>query len=483
MTFTLIAIPLLCVLALNLPLWGSLRNRLALGFGIGWCLVQGLGVILAPFVSCTGPCCLAGLADALLPADNLSRVMFLAIAIVGFAALMVGRSTLVDEGRRFNFVNLLLLAMAGMNGVVLARDLFSLYIFLEVTAVSSFVLIVLDRGRDAFEGAFKYIVLSALATAMILSSIAILLMTTGGVATLTASPLSFENGPDAGMTLVAAALLLGGLFIKSGLVPFHGWLPDAYSSAPDAVSVLLAGIVTKTTGVYALIRVVTVLFPRDARIDTLLLGVGALSVVVGALAAMGQDGIKRMLAYSSISQVGYIILGLGASGAADPKIAALGLAGAVLHLFNHSVFKSLLFSNAAAVIQQAGTQDMRKMGGIAERMPVTGWTSIVGFLSTAGIPPFSGFWSKLMIIVALWASGNRVVAAVAILASLLTLAYFLLMQRKVFFGKLAPGLEKVREADVWITVSCVLLAGITIVLGVCIPWLFMTFLLPIGSFL
>jgi multicomponent Na+:H+ antiporter subunit D len=183
-----------------------------------------------------------------------------------------------------------------------------------------------------------------------------------------------------------------------------------------------------------------------------------------------------MLAYSSISQVGYMVLGLGAG-------TVLGVAGAIFHLFNHATFKSLLFVNAAAVEQQTGTRDMNRMGGLAEKMPVTGWTSVIAFLSTAGIPPLAGFWSKLIIIVALWQAGHIVYAGLAVLASLLTLAYFLSMQRRVFFGKLAAGFENLKEANAWILIPACALALITLGIGIAIPWLFETFLLPIRSLL
>jgi multicomponent Na+:H+ antiporter subunit D len=149
----------------------------------------------------------------------------------------------------------------------------------------------------------------------------------------------------------------------------------------------------------------------------------------------------------------------------------------MLHLFNHAVFKSLLFINSAAVERETGTRDLGRLGGLAERMPVTGLTSAVAFLSTAGIPPLSGFWSKLFIIVALWQSGHPAYAVIAILTSVITLAYFLVLQRRVFFGKLADGLENVQEAGAWNTTACCVLAAITVALGVCTPWLFNTFLL------
>ena len=481
----LIIVPLLAILALNLP-WMRLMNRLALWVGLILCLIQAFLVILHPDFFWQAPSLWLGHLLLFAPTvDYLSLVMFLAIAIVGAVALMVCRysvpsitdpaETRTCANNRFLVINLVILALTGMNGVVLANDLFSLYVFLEITAVASYILIAVEKGADAFEGAFKYLILSAVATALILAAIALLMLTAGSLS-FTHVRLAMSASPHSHVVLAAVAMLVVGLFIKGGLIPFHGWLPDAYSAAPAAVSVLLAGIVTKTTGVYTLFRIVISIIGFNASLQTLLLFIGAASMLIGALAALGQSDFKRMLAYSSISQVGYMILGLGTG-------TILGIAGSIFHLFNHAIFKSLLFVNAAAVEQQAGTRNMDRLGGLAEKMPVTGSTSAIGFLSTAGIPPLAGFWSKLIIIVALWQAGHIVYAVLAILASLLTLAYFLSMQRRVFFGKLAAGFESLKEANAWILIPACVLALITIGLGVGIPWLFETFLLPIRSLL
>jgi multicomponent Na+:H+ antiporter subunit D len=260
------------------------------------------------------------------------------------------------------------------------------------------------------------------------------------------------------------------------LVPFHGWLPGAYSAAPPAVSILLAGIITKVSGIYALIRLATSVLGPSPSINALLLVVGTISIVVGALAALGQSDLKSMLAYSSISQVGYIVLGLGCG-------TSLGIAGAIFHLFNHSIFKSLLFVNSAAVEEQLGTTDMNEMSGLGARMRVTNITSLIAFLSTAGVPPLAGFWSKLMIVAALWQSAHYGYALIAVLASVLTLAYLLVIQRRVFFGILAEKWSGIREAGLGITVPAVALAAITVGVGLAFPLAFNSFLLPVGSFL
>ncbi len=476
MPLALIFVPLGVVLALNLPLHRWLRNA-AFWAGLFLCLFQaGLVVFASDSLRSYAAAEISFGALRFAPAvDELTLVMLLSISVVAFSALMVARATVRDPERLFNFSNLVVLAIAGMNGLVLATDLFSMYVFLEVTAVASFILMAFDGDRDAFEGTFKYLVLSAGATAMILAAISVLFIVAGGVSFGAVHDAAATGGQDH-LVVMGLALLTAGLFVKGGVVPFHGWLPDAYMTAPAPTSVLLAGIVTKTTGIYTLIRLVTTVFPSAGGVSAVLLVVGLVSILLGAFAALGQSDFKRMLAYSSISQVGYIVLGLGAG-------TPLGFAGAIFHLFNHSVFKSLLFVNSAAVESRSGTRDMNALGGLSDRMPVTGTTSVVAFLSTAGIPPLSGFWSKLVIIVAVWQAGHHAYASIAILASLVTLAYFLSLQRRVFFGKLREGLGHLREASPWVLVAACVLAALTVGIGVFIPWIFQTFLLPIGSIL
>jgi len=394
--------------------------------------------------------------------DNISRVLLVAIGITAFGAVVTGRYTL-SENKRFNFFNLILVSLIGMNGVVLAGDIFTMYVFMEVISVSSFILIAIEKEKNAFEGAFKYVIMSAIATALMLASIGIIFLAVGNTSFAAISDYMKISGGQNHMVIIAVCLFVAGLFIKGGLVPFHGWLPDAYQSAPAAVSVLLAGIVTKTTGIYTLIRLVVTVFGFSSYLNGILLFVGVVSIVVGALGALGQKDFKRMLAYSSISQVGYIVAGLGCG-------TYLGIFGAVFHLFNHSVFKSILFMNSAAVEKQTGTREMDKLGGLASKMPVTGGTSATAFLSTAGIPPLAGFWSKLIIIMALWQSGNYTYAVISILAGVITLAYFLLMQKEVFFGKLKAGLEHIKEAEAGFLVPVVLLSVITIVIGLVFPF-------------
>jgi multicomponent Na+:H+ antiporter subunit D len=466
-----VLIPLIALLVANLPI-GPIGKKLAYPLAIVLAAGQSLASLLVPHDLFLGPASIFGSVTFAFTADALSLLLILCVGIVSLAALCVAFGTIKPGDDRHRFSNLLILALAGMNGAAMVRDLFSLYVFIEIVAVSSYILIAFDRERDGLEGSFKYLVLSAVATFMMLSSVALFLLTTGNT--------SFE-GVAAGLssherswqTILATALFTGGLCIKAGLVPFHGWLPDAYSSAPPAVSVLLAGIVTKTTGVYALMRLSGSVFGFGFNLDSALIAIGLLSILVGALAAIGQKDMKRMLAYSSLSQVGYIILGLGAG-------SPLGIAAASFHLFNHAIFKTQLFVNAAAVERQVGTRNLDEMGGLSREMPITSWSSVIAFLSAAGIPPLAGFWSKLLIVIAVWKAGQIPAAAVAVLASLITLAYFLVLQRKAFFGKPVERPNPIKEAPLWLTVPAIALALISLGIGIFFPLIFDSIILPIA---
>jgi multicomponent Na+:H+ antiporter subunit D len=393
--------------------------------------------------------------------DTLSVLLLLSAGIAGLAALLVGRVMLPLPRSRYVFSNLLLISLIGINGIAMVSDLFTLYVFIEVTSVAAFILVTLHDGQAPLEGAWKYLILSAIASVFMLVALAFFLLSAGGVsfkeaAAALASPTPF--------TWVAAALFLCGLFVKGAMIPFHGWLADAYTAAPASVSVFLAGIVTKASGVFALMRLMPSVIGTGGPGQTLLLVAGAVTAIGGAFLALGQSDMKRMLAYSSISQMGYIVMALGGQ-------PGLAIAAAAVHFFNHTVSKAQLFANAAAIEERLGTRDMDRMGGIAARLPVTGATAAIASLSIAGLPPLAGFWSKLLIVIALWKAGQQVFAVIAILTSLVTLAYFLSLQRRVFFGKILPEWEGVREAGAGMLVPVIALALITVAVGVGFPFL------------
>lgn len=394
-------------------------------------------------------------------ADLVSLFLLFCVGLVTLASTLTALTTIDDH--RCSYTNLLMTIVLGMNGMLLVGDLFSLYVFLEITGTASFVMIAMFKSTRGLEGAFKYLTLSALATILILTGLAFLFMKADSLSYDAIGPQLLTDSADGRSWLCWAALVLltSGFAIKSGVAPFHTWLPDAHQSADTAVSILLSGIVIKIAGVYGLMTLIR-LFPGVAALQISLVLLGLYTIVFGAVLALVQGHFKRVAAYSSVSQMGYILLGLAAG-------TKLGLIGALLHIFSHAAFKSTLFTNAAALHEQTGTLELDEMGGLEKRMPVTAFSSVAALLSTAGVPPMMGFWSKLIILLALWSAHMQWVAAIALVLSIFTGAYFVRLQKKVFFGKLNPRWEGVTEVRGGIRVSEILFTAITIGAGLCFP--------------
>ncbi len=401
--------------------------------------------------------------------DGLTAFMLVTVNLIAFLVAVFS----IDYMERFTdkwlFYTLFLLMVAGINGVVVTGDLFNLFVFLEVASVASYALVAFGTEKQELEAAFKYAVMGTVASLFVLLGIVLLYSHTS---TLNMADMARELAHKGGgnVTLLVSVLFLMGFGLKAAVVPFHAWLPDAHPSAPAPISAMLSGVLIKALGVYALCRVFYNVIGITPEISSILMFLGVLSMIVGVFLAIGQWDLKRLLAYSSISQIGYVILGIGLG-------TPLGIAGGLFHLFNHSVFKSLLFLDSGAVEYSTGTRDLKKMGGLAKKMPVTGATTLVGAISIAGIPPFSGFWSKLIIIVAAVEAGRHWYAFWAVLASVVTLAYVMKVMRYAFMGTLNDTWRHVKEVPFFMKVSMVSLALLCVAGGLLLlPGLQETFL-------
>lgn len=405
--------------------------------------------------------------------DNLTTLMLLTVNWIGFAVSLYAVDYMRRYTARSHFYGLFLLLVAGMNGVVVAGDLFNLYVFLEVAAIASYALVAFGTEHEELEASFKYVVLGSLSSSLILVGIALVYGMTGNLNM--AYIADRMAGADMGAPLLLAlSLFIVGFSFKAALVPFHAWLPDAHPSAPAPVSAMLSGVFIKAIGVYVLARLLFNVFGVSSTELSLLRWLGALSMVAAGLLAVGQHDIKRLFAYSSISQVGFMALGLGLG-------TPLGLVGALYHLVNHALFKSLLFLNAGAIEYATGTRDLRQLGGLNRALPVTGATSLVGSMSIAGVPPFNGFWSKLIIVLACVEADYYGFATAAVLVSILTLAYQLKVQRAAFFSALPQALGAatalLRGEPRMMALAMILLAGGCIALSFAVlgglrePWL------------
>ncbi len=400
-----------------------------------------------------------------------SLFLLMCVGMVALVSVLTAIKTIDDH--RCSYTNLLMTLLLGMNGMLLVSDLLSLYVFLEITGTSSFVLIAMYKSSKGLEGAFKYLTMSAFATIMILTALSLLFMKTGSLAyaDLNAAVLTGRDDSRTWLCWGAVVLLISGFAIKTGAAPFQSWLPDAHQSADTAISILLSGIVIKIAGIYGFIVLMN-LFGEVYALRLTLAILGIVTIAFGALLALVQTHFKRIAAYSSVSQMGYILLGLSTG-------TPLGLIGALLHVFSHAAFKSTLFSNAAALHEQLDTLDIEEMGGLQKQMPVTALSSITSFLSAAGIPPFAGFWSKLVILLALWGANEIGFALAALGLSILTAAYFLRLQKKVFFGPQNPRWADIKEIGGSIRFAEIALSVVTTGAGLCFP-LLLLYLQSIG---
>jgi len=475
-----VALPL--VVAAVLPLVGKVSRRVlpdllanaTLLFLVVYAAVAGRSMIAG------GPVLqqVAWLGEAVnirLALDGFSLFMLVVVSLVGLAASLFAIDYMEHYGDKPAYHALYLVMIAGMNGLVLATDLFSVYLFLEVAAVASYALVAFGLGHDELEAAFKYLMLSVVASAAILGAIAVIFGMTGSLDFAAVAAALPELNAGA-VVAIASALFLMGFGLKAALIPFHAWLPDAHPSAPAPISAVLSGLLIKVSGVYALTRIFLNVFGLTPALSAVLMVLGTVSIVVAAFLAIGQKDIKRMLAYSSISQVGYVVLGIGLG-------TPLGIAGGLFHLFNHALAKGLLFLTSGSIQQATGTRNLDEMGGLGKRMPVTSVTNLIGALSIAGVPPLNGFWSKLIIIVALVQAGQPVFALIAVLASVLTLWYYLLMQRKAFFGRLNEKWAAVKEAPFWMTAATVLLALLCVGIGILFASTVATWIQPAADIL
>ena len=386
--------------------------------------------------------------------DGLTALILVTIAAVSFTATLYSVSYMDRYTAKGKYYALFLLMVAGMNGVALAGDIFNLYVFLEIASISSYALVAFGCGREELEAAFKYLVLGTIASLSILLAVAVLYAATGtlNLAELGAAPL------EGSLFVFAMALLCAGFGVKAALVPFHAWLPDAHPSAPAPISAMLSGVLIKAVGVYALVRIAHAALGFGPVLREAFLILGTVSMVVGVLLAVGQWDLKRLLAYHSVSQIGYVVLAIGLG-------TPLGLLGGLFHLINHAAFKGLLFLNAGAVEYRTGTRRLDEMGGLRRRMPWTAGSSLIASLSIAGIPPFNGFWSKLIIVVACVEAGRVGYAAWAIVVSVLTLASFLKVQRYAFYGTLRERWSGVQEAPATMCAAMAILAVACLLMG------------------
>ncbi len=371
--------------------------------------------------------------------DGFTAIIVCIINLIGFLSAFYSISYIKRYTAGNYFYAIFCLMIGGMNGVVLSGDLFNIFVFLEISVISSYALVAFGVEKNELEASFKYQVLGGLASFLILFGIGFIYWKTKtlNIADIKAA---FGTGYDKTFYIFVQLLILSGFGLKAAIIPFHAWLPDAHSSAPSPISAMLSGVFIKAVGIYVIIRLFFNMFVISDGMAVLITTLGTLSMVIGVFLAIGQWDIKRLLAYHSISQMGYVVMSVGigmilVSRGVKPEIASLAIAGGIFHLINHAAFKGLLFLNAGAIEYTIGTRNLKEMGGLAKSMPVTSATSFVASMSISGIPPFNGFFSKLIIIIAAIMAKFYLLAALAVIVSIITLASFLKFQRYAFYNQ------------------------------------------------
>ncbi len=349
-------------------------------------------------------------------ADPFGLLIALAAAVIGAILLLYTLSELGGLGPRElgAYACLFQLLIAAVIGAALTADLFNLFVWFEVAALSSYGLAGFFLERPiALEAAFKVLVLTTLASFSVFVG--------AGLEYARHGALSFAqlhdalNGHFGTPDAVALGLLIAGFGTKAGLAPFHGWLADVHTAAPGPVNALFSALMD-ALGVVAIARVVFLVYgPSAAPMLGLLMALGLLSALLGAIMALAQDDLKRLLAYDTISQVGIVIIGFATGNAA-------GVAGGIYHLVNHAAFKALLFLAAGAVVHRTGLTRLSQLGGLARRMPVATGAFVLGALSIAGVPPFNGYVSLSLIHSGLQQDHETVIYLLTLAAQVITAA-------------------------------------------------------------
>ena len=377
--------------------------------------------------------------------DLLGAYVLLIVTAIAALVMVFARRSLEKEipaDRIARVYAALLLVFAGLTGITATGDAFNVFVFLEISSLASYAVISMGRDRRALSAAFQYLVMGTIGATFILIGIGLLYMMTG---TLNMLDLAARLPEVADTRTVRAgfAFLTVGIGLKLALFPLHLWLPNAYAYAPSAVTAFLSATATKVA-VYALLRFMFGVFGAEFSLnkmpfDLILMVLGLAGILSASLVAVFQEDVKRMLAYSSVAQIGYMVLGIGLT-------STLGVSAAILHLFNHALMKGALFLALGAIVYRIGRVTLGDFAGLGRRMPWTMAAVVLGGFSLIGIPPSVGFVSKWYLVLATMEQGLWPVALLILAGTLLALVYVWKLIEAAYFGEPAAEAPPVREA-------------------------------------
>jgi proton-translocating NADH-quinone oxidoreductase chain N len=330
----------------------------------------------------------------------------------------------VDDAVAQKYFILFMMLVTGSIGIVLTGDIFNLFVFMEITAIAAYSLTAFYRDRDGAEAGFKYLLIGSFASALMLLAI-VLLYTQVGTLNMAEIALRMHTVPQA-MKITIFTLFAVGLGIEAEMFPLNGWAPDAYSQSPGPIGVTFAALVVKA-GVYSLIRVIFTLFDIHGAYEFLII-MGIITMVIAEISALKQTDLKRMLAYSSIGQMGFVLIafGIGTNEA---------VFGALFLMFNHAVIKGLLFMSGSYLVYNTPSNEIKDMAGIGKKLPMVSLFFALGALAIVGLPPFSGFWSKLYILMAAADASFYYLMGTILIVSIIEIVYYFRVMGRLYFGK------------------------------------------------
>ena len=401
--------------------------------------------------------------------DALSLFVGLIISVACFLSGIYSIKYMSKDNGLDKYYTLFLLLTGSMLGFVFTGDLFNMYVMLEIMTFAAIALTAFRTEKyKALEAGFKYLVIGGLGSSLILLGTALLYAQTHtlNIAQISAI-LNSTSEKFTPITILALALMLVGYAVKSFMVPCHTRPPDAHMSAPSSISMLLSGVMSKT-GVYGLIRILFMIYMVNGNkaLAYLVIGWGAITMLVGVSMALLQSDFKRLLAFHSVSQLGYVITGIGVGLVATDSVANLGLMAGLYHMLNHATFKCLLFLCAGAVLYSTGTTDLNKLSGLSKKMPFTTVMFLIGAAAISGIPPFNGFVSKWLIYQSTYETKLPIVTIVALIVSVMTLASFVKVAHSAFFGPEREENKNVKEVPLSMKIPMTVLAVLCLGFGV-----------------
>ena len=397
--------------------------------------------------------------------DLANAFVLLIVAAIGAVVMPFARASVAEEipaERGYLFYALYLLCLTGLLGIAITGDAFNVFVFLEISSLSSYVLISLGRDRRALTAAFQYLILGTIGATFYLIGVGLLYAMTG---TLNMADLAqrIPAVADTDTVRAAFAFMVIGVGLKAAVFPLHMWLPNAYCYAPSVVTAFLAATATKVS-IYLLLRILFTLFGSDfafgeIKIGTVLLPLAVLGMLIASAVAIFQDNVKRLLAYSSVAQIGYMMLGISLG-------TATGVTGAIVHLFNHAVIKGGLFLALGCVLLRLGSVRLNDMAGLGRSMPWTMAAFVLGGLSLIGVPLTTGFISKWILLQAALERGFWFFALFIVFTSMLAIAYVWRVVEAAYFRDPPAGGTAAAEAPLAMLVPTWILVLANIYFGI-----------------